>query len=189
MDFYEVPKMGFSGSYKSTNFSLNGDKLQLNTNLLNISSNQHISGGYIKLLSQDRRSDYMSFPVENSPFFRAYKFSNTQGNEFLIITSGKSSVSDSLCTGLWVIGKHQGNYITYISLDTLRNAGLVFQTVATGIENGELRIIGIARDRDARNGYYQGHTARPYDSAYYYINEVRLFWDDNAKWFGIRLIN
>ena len=192
MEIREVPKLGIGGNCKSTNFTLDGDKLQLNTDLLSLLSlrgNMHINGGYIRLMSQDKRSDYMSFPIENCPFFDSYKFSNSSGKEFMLIISGKCGASDSVCTGLWVVGNHQGNYITYVSLDTIRNAGLVFQTITPEIVNGELRLIGIARDRDSRSGYYHGHTARPYSLAYYYINEVRLFWDDSANWFGIRLID
>ena len=187
MSFNEVPKLGYSG-LKNTYFNLNGDALQLNVNGVNRNSN-HISGGYVRLMSKNGQKDYLSFPVKNCPFFSAYKFNINGGNEFLLLREGVSAVSDRACEGLWIIGKYKGNYISFISLDTLRNAGLIFADIAAETANGELRLIGITRDRNCRDGYYRGHRVRSYDLAYCAVNEARLFWDNNAQWFGIKLIN
>ena len=180
MSFIQIPKLEISGDINGKVFTLNGEKLKLVPYLSNTTDK------YVKLMSQDGRKVYLSFPVEKCPFFRVYKiYSDNQ--DFLLILEGKQAVSDSLCTGAWLVGKYKGNYTSFISIDTLKNAGLLFQTIVPAVNNNEISLIGIARDRDCRDGSYKGHLVRDYSRGYCKVNTAALFWDNNAQWFGIRV--
>lgn len=188
MSFAQVPKLEMGGDINGKTFTLNGEQLKLVPYL------KSMTNRYVKLMSQDGRNDYLSFPVEKCPFFSAYKVCSND-TEFLLILSGRQAVSDASCTGAWLIGKYKGNYTSFISIDTLIHAGLIFSVIRPRIDGGELRLIGITRDRNCRVydsdrriiGYeYKGYPAYPYEKGYCCINSVTLFWDSNAQWFGIR---
>ena len=35
------------------------------------------------------------------------------------------SVSDSVCSGLWIVGLHKGGYVSFVNIDAVQKAGLV----------------------------------------------------------------
>lgn len=195
--YFSQPPHGqgqISGNAASTLISLNGQKLRLTPSFQ--FSDKKIIGGSIKLLNTDTGQEILSLPLEKFPYFRAKKIAADTGEEFLLLQRGRVSVSDSVCSGLWIVGLHKGGYVSFVNIDAVQKAGLVFQDISSKLEDGELKLTGFARDRDCRIydstwrntiGYqYKGHPAYPADPGNCEINSTYLFWDPQAQWFGIR---
>lgn len=173
-----------SGNLMEKLFSLNNVKLKLKPNL--IFSKGTITGGYVELLNGISGEKYASFSVEKCPYFRAKKLIANTGEEFLFVQAGREFASESSCTGIWLVGLHNGSYVTFATIDTVKNAGLLYTDISSSLEDGELKLLGFTRDRNCVNGQYKGHPAYPIGVADYGINSTYLFWDENAQWFGIR---
>ena len=208
MNIVNVPFMQPEGNVNGIYFSMNNENLHLKPFLNeymekniydrnNTSQVVSIRGGYIKLMDEDDLADYISFPVNISPFFRAYRIQLDNGKEFLLVIEGKQAVSDRMATNLWLVGKENRKYVTYASIENIKNAGLIYQDILPKIENGELELMGIAKKRDCNIWThrkdippytYQGHPVSEFDSnsEYAKVNNVNLFWDDSNNWFGIR---
>lgn len=202
MEIYDIPVSG-SVDHKDVNgvsLTLNGKPLRLVPTLsFDYRHGNHILGGYVRLMSGDGQQDYLSFPVEKFPRFRVYKFQNDVGQEYLLMLSSVKAVTDSACRGLWVVGGYGSQYVTFATLDAVSNAGLLYEEIVPSIENGELRLLGVARDRDCRTydpqtglwleGLFKGHPVQPHGIAYCQVNWISLFWNSDAQWFGIRRAN
>ena len=208
MSVMNVPKKSPTGDLNGAYFTLNNERLHLkayfnqNTKRYSYKTGYEdvvtITGGYVKLLDANNVHDYLSFPVDKYPYFQAYKLTTETGKNFLLIIKGKQYVSERDANGVWLIGKQNDKYVTYITLANLEAAGLVYQRIIPKIENGELRLIGAARDRDcnirgtndAQPPYtYKGHAVSRTEMATIadcVVSNVYLFWDDNANWFGFR---
>ena len=208
MSMENMPKLSPTGNIDGVYFTMNNEGLHLKTYFNQYTDHYYyrtghedvvtITGGYVKLLDTNDVHDYLSFSVDKYPYFRVYKLTTETGKNFLLIIKGKQYTSECDANGVWLIGKQDGKYVTYATLDNLQGAGLVFQDIIPRIENGELRLIGVARDRDCniwgRNTdqppyTYKGHPVSRTEMANKgecVVSSVNLFWDDNANWFGIR---
>lgn len=173
-----------SGNLMEKLFSLNNVKLKLKPNL--IFSKGTITGGYVELLNAVSGEKYASFSVEKWPYFRAKKLIANTGEEFLFVQAGREFVSESSCTGIWLVGLHKGSYVTFATIDTVNNTGLLYTDISSSLEDGELKLLGFTRDRNCVNRQYKGHPAYPIGPADYGINSTYLFWDETTQWFGIR---
>lgn len=186
-----------SGDLNGTVFTLNGERLKLRTELgyIHYHNGRHIGGGYVRLMSADESNDYLSFPIAKMESFVAHKITTDTGAEFLTISTRINAVSDSALKRFWLVGKYGNQYISFASEDSLKQAGLLYQDIDVDVLGGEIKIAGYAayHSRDFYpNGdnrlTYNGHKAID-DRGELYINQVRLFWNDSAQWFGIRLID
>lgn len=201
MEIYDIP-VGGSVDHKDVNgvsLTLNGKQLRLVPTLsFDYHHENHILGGYVHLMGIDGQ-DYLSFPVEKWPLFQVHKFQNDAGQEFLLLLSKANAVTDCACRGLWVVGGYGNQYVAFVTTDSVLKAGLLYEDIHPSIENGDLRLLGIARDRDCRTydpqtglwleGIFKGHPVQPYGIAYCQVNWVSLFWNSDAQWFGIRHAN
>lgn len=115
MNIVNVPFMQPEGNVTGVYFSMNNENLHLKPFLneymekniydrSNTSQVMSIRGGYIKLMDEDDIADYISFPVNTSPFFRAYRIQLDNGKEFLLVIEGEQAVSDRKATNLWLVG-------------------------------------------------------------------------------------
>ena len=87
--------------------------------------------------------------------------------------------------GYWIIGKKDGQWVTYVSIDSL---------TAMGYTPGEWHQISTALNNDATGRFIltSRHEYMPPGAQYGYQRkfavdlQLQLFWDQNAQWFGIR---
>ena len=173
-----------SGDLMERLFSLNNTKIKLKPNLF--FSGDTITKGYVEMVNGTNGEKYASFPIEKWPYFRAKKIIADTGEEFLFVQAGRVFASESSCTGIWLVGLHKDSYVTFVTIDTIKNSGLLYTDIATSLEDGEIKLLGFTRDRNCVNGTYKGHLAYPIGVADYGINSTYLFWDEHAQWFGIR---
>lgn len=199
MSFYDNIGMpeNCSGDLNGVSFTLNGEKVKLRTELgfINDGRGRHIGGGYVRLMSQNETKDYLSFPIGKKESFAVQKITTDTGEEFLIVITSVNAVSDSALSRFWLVGKRNNQYITYVTRESLKQAGLLYQSIGCDVTNGEIQVKGYApiHSRDLyppgdNRMTYKGHKTRR-EGHVLYVNQVRLFWDVNAQWFGIRLID
>ena len=89
-----------------------------------------------------------------------------------------TGVSDSNCIGFWLIGKQNGKYVCYVNVDTLKNALSGGYQYNPKIYRDKIVVVSTVRNRGedlARTGKMSS-----------FVDEVTLFWDDEAQWFGIK---
>lgn len=87
--------------------------------------------------------------------------------------------------GYWLIGKHDGQWVTYVSLDSLATMGYTI---------GEWHQIRTKIDEDGTGRFIliSSHEYLPPGAQYQYQRkhavdlQLELFWDENAQWFGMR---
>lgn len=108
--------------------SLNGHKLRLKP-VLQVSDTM-IMGDSVKLQNATTGEELFSFPLKAAPYFRAKKIAADTGEEFLLVQSGSVGVTDSICSGIWVVGLHKGKYVSFINIDTVRKTGLLFGDIS-----------------------------------------------------------
>jgi len=195
MEIYDPPmgseiKPSELGDVNGVYFTLNGKPLCLVPDLMYSNEEHrrgHIESGSVHFMSGDRNQTYLSFPVEKFPRFHVYKFQNDAGQEFLLILSCILGVPDSACKNLWLIGGYGNQYVTFATLASAVNAGLLCDDIVPSIENGELRLLGVTH----YGLPHEGHPVYRYgwNRTQYYINWMSLFWNSDAQWFGIRRAN
>jgi len=184
-----------SGDLDGVDLTLNGEALKLRTDFSYVqcrSGDRHIDHGVMRLMSRDGSKDYLSFPMKYPDGFLVFQFQNAQGKEFLLIQKEYSYATGRDTHEFWIIGKSGDKYITYATLDGARQMGLLGESAYPTIRNGELHIRSYVKGWEARqdDGHYayQGHPAHPVGKSAY-VNSVAYFWDDNAQWFGVRLVD
>ena len=87
-------------------------------------------------------------------------------------------VSVDTCSSFCLLGRYGDTYVNYVSLDDLWAAGLVGHEVLWKVEDGELVVEGWKRN--------WGEDLERTGEMHSLVGEVRLFWDDDAQWMGIR---
>lgn len=183
-----------SGYFEKLTFQFNGMVICLLSHLQ--FSRNDIIGGSIEMMNAETKECYMVFAIEKWPYFRIKKIMTDDLNEFLLIQSGKNSVSDNVCTGLWIVGKLDNEIFPFIDIKVLKKIGLIYQDIASSIEDGAIKLLGYARDRDCRIwsqnreiiGYqYRGHIAYPIFMGDCGINAVHITWNNSSMKFFIRL--
>lgn len=186
-----------SGDLNGAVFTLNGERLKLRTELgyINYHNGRHIGGGYVRLMSADGSKDYLSFPIGKMESLVVHKITTDTGADFLTVSTRLNAVSDSALKRFWLVGKYGNQYISFATQDSLKQAGLLCQDIDVDVLGGEIRVKGYI-PYHSRDYYpigdnrltYKGHKVVE-DRGDLYVNQVRLFWNDSAQWFGIRLID
>lgn len=189
------PKCDIVGAFERLKFAFNGVEMELSSCFQFLGNN--IVGGNLTLLDSKTSECHMTFPIEKWPYFRIKKLMTAANVEFIFVQSGKNSVSDNVCIGLWIIGKFNDEIVTFINLETLKRIGLVYQDITSSIECGAIKLLGCARDRDCRvwsqnrneiMGYqYQGHKAYELSSGNCGINAVYITRNNMSGILNIRL--
>ena len=184
------------GDLGGSTFLLNNEEVKLQTYLE--MHKQKNAGGYIKLISRDGSRDYLSFPVKPYTSVRAYKITSDEGRDFLLFWTYQDAANgSSLCDNMWLVGKVDNKYVTYATKASLDKAGLLYSNISPEVHSGQLEIIGYTRCYGTPEGgwgplgdKYKGKHFRFFDKQQMYatVNSVFFFWDDQAKWFGIRLV-
>ena len=87
-------------------------------------------------------------------------------------------ISDDACKSFRLIGRDGDTYVEYLTLEDLQEAGLSGYEVYWRVEDGEIVVTGWVRNR-GRELAFTGKM----DSK---VDEVRLFWDEDAEGIGIR---
>lgn len=184
------------GDLGGSTLLLNNEEVKLQTYLE--MHKQKNAGGYIKLISREGSRDYLSFPVKPHTSVRAYKITSDEGRDFLLFWTYQDAANgSSLCDNMWLVGKVDNKYVTYATKASLDKAGLLYSNISPGVHSGQLEIIGYTRCYGTPEGgwgplgdKYKGKHFRFFDKQQMYatVNSVCFFWDDKAKWFGIRLV-
>lgn len=109
---------------------------------------------------------------------------NTTGKHFWVILAREGN--KVIGWGLWIVGEHNGQYVTYISEQGLNAMGWkrpVNRSTRNGIttENGDLYIQFTEVYRDSSLPEYKTNIN---------VNPVtfKLFWDEKANWFGVERV-
>lgn len=133
---------------------------------------------YLKLMSKDKKSDYFSFPIIMHSHVYEIQ-TNSPKKTFWLIQSNLGESSES-CQGFWLVGKYDGKYVNYVTLDSLTGAGLGIYNLFPKFESdGRIVVSQWKRNygEDIRNAG---------GKMYSYVDSATLFWDDGAQWFGIK---
>ena len=178
-------------------FKMNGKdaKLEIKLNFYNKYGSRKNAGGTITLSGI---GESLIFPIKKDESAVVRIIPTTDKREFLFIRTFMDAANgSSACTNMWLVGEANGKFVTYANLDTVTNAGLLYDDIVPSVRNGELWITGKARvywgaDPQApprpMSSKYDGVPIHV-DGNYCTINSAVLFWDDAAQWFGIRMEN
>ena len=141
----------------------------------------------MKLTSMDGRQDYLSFTSydgNNSGIGYSIRkvytiFPNMEFFE-IIATAGAHAQN----CGYWIIGKRDGKWVTFVSLDNLAEMGYTpheWHRIDTKINS----------DAKGRFILISSHQYMPPGAQYGYQMKsavdlrLQLFWDQKAQWFGM----
>lgn len=128
--------------------------------------------GVLQLTSQDGKAAYLALAsTEKDPYAASYtirKFGITNSEKAFYEIHATTGAHEQTC-GYWIIGKHEGQWVTYISLESLVPMGYDL------------------------NGYHQLHSRINENNSGRLILgdaiiQFEFFWDDAAQWFGVRRI-
>lgn len=128
--------------------------------------------GVLQLTSQDGQAAYLALAsTEKDPYAASYtirKFGITNPAKAFYEIHATAGAHEQTC-GYWIVGKHNGQWVTYISLESLVPMGYDF------------------------NGYHQLHSRINENNSGRLILgdaiiQFEFFWDDAAQWFGVRRI-
>jgi len=192
----KFPKMDINIRYfKDVRFPLEGEELKFKVTSYNDSGRFDGNiAGYVGLVNATNEMVYYSFPIRSNVNFYAKRVVFDSGKECLLVCSGGCFVSELSCDNFWLLGKQDGKWITYATMDNAVNAGLLHSNIQAFLSgDGKLWIQGTTRDRNCRNYSnpadnslrYKGHPAYMDGLADCSINAVAYFWDSYANWFGM----
>ena len=128
--------------------------------------------GVLQLTSQDGKAAYLALAsTEKDPYAASYtirKFGITNSEKAFYEIHATAGAHEQTC-GYWIVGKHNGQWVTYISLESLVPMGYDL------------------------NGYHQLHSRiNENNSGRLILSDAiiqfEFFWDDAAQWFGVRRI-
>ncbi len=128
--------------------------------------------GVLQLTSQDGKAAYLALvSTEKDPYAASYtirKFGITNPAKAFYEIHATAGAHEQTC-GYWIVGKHNGQWVTYISLESLVPMGYDL------------------------NGYHQLHSRINENNSGRLllgdaIIQFEFFWDDAAQWFGVRRI-
>ena len=185
-----------TSSAQETGFLTPGEStfLYLDTRVLNETyDNEAIKfilqrDGVLRLMSRNGTRDYLSFTAydgDNAGIgYKIRKIYTTfPSMQFFEIIADVGAHAKNC--GYWIIGKKDGQWVTYVSIDSL---------AAMGYTPGEWHQISTALNNDATGRFIltSRHEYMPPGAQYGYQRkfaidlQLQLFWDQNAQWFGIR---
>lgn len=128
--------------------------------------------GVLQLTSQDGKAAYLALAsTEKVPYAASYtirKFGITNSEKAFYEIHATAGAHEQTC-GYWIVGKHNGQWVTYISLESLVPMGYDL------------------------NGYHQLHSRINENNSGRLILgdaiiQFEFFWDDAAQWFGVRCL-
>lgn len=144
--------------------------------------------GTLRLMSRDGKHDYMSFiNYVGAKGGVGYKIRTirTTDPDMTFFEINANVGAHAMNCGYWLIGKHDGQWVTYVSLDSLATMGYII---------GEWHQIRTKIDEDGTGRFIliSSHEYLPPGAQYQYQRkhavdlQLELFWDENAQWFGMR---
>ena len=144
--------------------------------------------GTLRLMSRDGKHDYMSFVnYVGAKGGVGYKIRTicTTDPDMTFFEINADVGAHAMNCGYWLIGKHDGQWVTYVSLDSLATMGYTI---------GEWHQIRTKIDEDGTGRFIliSSHEYLPPGAQYQYQRkhavdlQLELFWDENAQWFGMR---
>lgn len=183
----QVPAAEFSASD-------DGNFLYMDTRQLNVCyDNEPLKfvlqkDGTLRLMSRDGKHDYMSFiNYVGAKGGVGYKIRTirTTDPDMTFFEINADVGAHAMNCGYWLIGKHDGQWVTYVSLDSLATMGYTI---------GEWHQIRTKIDEDGTGRFIliSSHEYLPPGAQYQYQRkhavdlQLELFWDENAQWFGMR---
>ena len=144
--------------------------------------------GTLRLTSADGRNDYLSFiPYDGRMGGVGYAirpiYSMFPSMTFIEIIADVGAHAKNC--GYWLIGKRNGQWVTYISIDSLAQMGYT---------PGEWHQIYTNANKDATGRFIltSRHEYMPPGAQYGYQRKfatdltLQIFWDQDAHWFGLR---
>ena len=124
----------------------------------------------LQLMSQDGKQVYLSFCAseKDGVGFTVREIRTTNPAKTFYEINADAGAHGQNC-GYWLVGKHHGQWVTYISLESLVPMGYDL------------------------NGYHQLHSRiNENNSGRLILSDAiiqfEFFWDDAAQWFGVRRI-
>lgn len=144
--------------------------------------------GTLRLMSMDGYKDYMSFinyfGIKGGVGYKVRTIRTSDPDMTFFEINADASAHAMNC-GYWLIGKHDGQWVTYVSLDNLANMGFTlgkWHQIKTKInEDGTGRFILISRHEYLPPGATSGYQKRMATDL-----QLELFWNQDAQWFGMR---
>lgn len=144
--------------------------------------------GTLRLMSRDGKHDYMSFiNYVGAKGGVGYKIRTirTTDPDMTFFEINANVGAHAMNCGYWLIGKHDGQWVTYVSLDSLATMGYII---------GEWHQIRTKIDEDGTGRFIliSSHEYLPPGAQYQYQRkhavdlQLELFWYENAQWFGMR---
>ena len=131
---------------------------------------------YVTMESFDGETVYSTFPAGMRFSVKEIRTEDPE-RKFWLARTGVG-VSDDACKSFRLIGRDGDTYVEYLTLEDLQEAGLSGYEVYWRVEDGEIVVAGWVRNR-GRELAFTGKM----DSK---VDEVRLFWDEDADGIGIR---
>ena len=144
--------------------------------------------GVLRLMSRNGNYDYLSFTgYDDTNAGIGYKirkiYTMFPSMTFFEIIADRGAHAKNC--GYWIVGKRDGNWVTFVSIDSLASMGYT---------PGEWHQISTAMNSDATGRFIltSSHEYMPPGAQYGYQRKhavdlrLQLFWDQNARWFGIR---
>lgn len=148
----------------------------------------NLKNGTLKLMSADGTTDYMSFVNYDGAkggvaFVIRPIYAVLPKGTFYEITADVGAHGKNC--GFWLIGKRDGQWVTYVSIDSLATMGYT---------PDQWHRIKTETNGDATGRYIltSEHEYMPPGAKYGYERRVatdlalQLFWDKKAQWFGMR---
>lgn len=109
----------------------------------------------------------------------------TENPRMILYQITATSGAHAMNNGYWLVGKHKGKWVKFISLDNLAKMGhtpLEWHQIESRITNtGNMRIIS-SHEYLPPGVIYQVYRKHAVDMV------VELFWDKNAQWFGMKRV-
>lgn len=138
-----------------------------------IHDERSLESNHVTLESADDKTVYCTFPAGTWRDVTEITAEDPARN-FWLAETRTGAGSRSFC----LIGRYGDTYVPYVTLDDLRAAGLVGHEVWWTVEDGEIVVQGLECNRSEE----QERTGETYSL----VDEVTLFWDEEAQWIGIR---
>jgi hypothetical protein len=146
------------------------------------------SNGVLQLSDQSGRTKYLSFTSyngSNAGIGYAIRPIYTIFPSMTFIEINANQGAHAMNCGYWIVGKRDGQWVTYVSLDSLATMGYT---------PNKWHQIATAANEDATGRFLltSSHEYMPPGAQYGYQRQhavdlrLQLFWDQNARWFGLK---
>ncbi|MGN8831212.1 hypothetical protein ACTQV0_02725 [Selenomonas montiformis] len=144
--------------------------------------------GSMRLFSRDGQHDYLSFcnyyEGQGGDGWGVRKIEIKNPNRVLFEIKATAG-AHARNVGYWIIGKYKGKWVTFVSLDTLSQYGYAvggWHRISTDLDYAGNFVLTSQHEYMPPGAMY-GYQARMATDFM-----AKLFWDNNAQWFGIQRI-